>query len=173
MPVEFTLRLDHKKIGKTAERYAYGDDNEVIAIGEVARDRGHLTLEELVTIGEWKSPRIRPHILKNDAESVEEITRFALSARSERARVEGLTILTGVGWPMASVILHFCHKDRYPILDFRAVWSVGAEEPSSWNLRFWLDYTAYCRRLAEEAGVSMRTLDQALWQWSKEKQGRE
>jgi hypothetical protein len=32
-----------------------------------------------------------------------------------------------------------------------------------------LAYVGICRRLASQAGVQMRTLDRALWQWSKEK----
>jgi hypothetical protein len=32
-------------------------------------------------------------------------------------------------------------------------------------------YTEFLRGVAAKAGVSMRTLDKALWQYSKEKQG--
>jgi hypothetical protein len=34
---------------------------------------------------------------------------------------------------------------------------------------FWLEYLDTCRRLARQAGVSLRTLDKALWQHSKER----
>jgi len=37
-------------------------------------------------------------------------------------------------------------------------------------IHIWWNYTVYCRALASKAGVDMRTLDQALWQYSKEKQ---
>lgn len=33
-------------------------------------------------------------------------TRVALSTPSERLRIEVLTLLDGVGWPTASVLLH-------------------------------------------------------------------
>ena len=69
---------------------------------------------------------------------------------------------------MASVILHFCHRDPYPILDFRALWSLGAEEPASgYNSDFWQQYTTTCRALAAEAACPLRTLDRALWAYSK------
>jgi hypothetical protein len=68
------------------------------------------------------------------------------------------------------VILHFFHRDRYPILDFRALWSLHCEVPKQYDFRFWQEFTEFCRGLAEQTGASMRTLDRALWQYSKEKQ---
>lgn len=170
MTVEFSLRFPVTDVHFWADRYGYADDEPVIQLGAEARNRGWLRREELIVMGVWKSPRIRKHLESNAEDVIEEITRFALAARAERARIEALTILAGVGWPMASVILHFCHRDPYPILDFRAVWSLGAEVPSDWSFSFWAGYTEFCRGLAQRAGVSMRTLDQALWQYSKETQ---
>lgn len=146
------------------------DDLDVEQAGAAARVRGWLTLEELKTLAYWKSARIAGHIARNTQAEVEEVTRFALSTASERLRIESLTLLRGVGWPMASVILHFCHREPYPILDFRALWSLGAEEPASgYNGAFWQQYTATCRGLAGEAGCSLRELDRALWGFSKAK----
>ena len=34
-----------------------------------------------------------------------------LNEKEERLRIEILTLLDGVGWPTASVILHFYHKE--------------------------------------------------------------
>jgi lambda repressor-like predicted transcriptional regulator len=36
-------------------------------------------------------------------------------------------------------------------------------------LSFWLGYLDTCRELSQQAGVSLRTLDKALWQHSKER----
>ncbi len=36
-----------------------------------------------------------------------------------------LRFLDGVEWPTASTILHFCGARPYPILDYRALWSLG------------------------------------------------
>lgn len=168
--VEFAIRFGVEKVEAIAAEYSYADDEDVIAIGEDVRRHGVLTCEQFLELGRWKSPRIEHHLKTNDPVLVEEVTRFALSAQSEKARIESLMILRGVAGPMASVILHFCHTDPYPILDFRAVWSVGAEVPWVWSFPFWSVYTEFCRGLAHEAGVSMRTLDQALWQYSKDHQ---
>ena len=102
-----------------------------------------------------------------------EITSFALAAQCERSRIESLTLLDGVGWPMASVILHVFHADPYPILDYRALWSVSLPVPAPYSFAFWQRYVAFCRDIATTAGVDMRALDRALWQYSKENQVKE
>ena len=107
---------------------------------------------------------------KNTEEYVREITSFALRAETERARIEVLTKLDGVSWPTASVILDFFHDEPYPILDYRALWSVTLERPTQYTFDFWWPYVQYCRMLAEKNKVDMRTLDRALWQYSKEDQ---
>lgn len=121
-------------------------------------------------MGRWKSPRVVKHLESNSDALVRKATSIALSVETEELRIGALTILRGVGWPMASVILQFCHEDPYPILDFRALWSLSVDVPSVYTFPFWWAYTQHCRKLAEQAGVDMRTLDRALWQYSKENQ---
>jgi hypothetical protein len=105
----------------------------------------------------------------NQESYVKEVTSIAL-AGSERVRIETLTILDGVSWPTASVILHFFHRSRYPILDFRALWAVKLKPPSQYGFDYWWSYVKYCRTLASANRVDMRTVDRALWQYSKERQ---
>jgi len=71
----------------------------------------------------------------------------------------------------ASVLLHFGYRDLYPILDFRALWSLSVEPPKEgYDFEFWSAYTTHCRELARQAEVDMRTLDRALWQYSSDNQ---
>jgi hypothetical protein len=72
-------------------------------------------------------------------------------------------------WPTASVILHFCDRGRYPIVDVRALWSLGVTTPPAIDFPVWMEYTRFLRGVSADAGVSMRTLDRALWQYSKVK----
>ena len=70
--------------------------------------------------------------------------------------------------PTASVLLHLALQ-TYPIIDYRAFWSLSIDPPpASYSFEFWWKYTRTCRSSADEAGVSMRTLDRARWQYSKE-----
>jgi hypothetical protein len=101
---------------------------------------------------------------------VREVTGWALGAATERGRIEPLTLIDGVQWPMASVLLHIFHSDPYPILDFRALWSVDSDVPAVYTFEFWWVYVTFCRATADANGVDMRTLDRALWQYSKENQ---
>jgi hypothetical protein len=68
------------------------------------------------------------------------------------------------------VILHFFHRDPYPIIDFRALWSVSLPVPVQYGFDFWWPYVQFCRDLSDRTGLDMRTLDRALWQYSKENQ---
>ena len=50
----------------------------------------------------------------------------------------------------------------------RALHALGHKPRSTYPTSYWLAYLAACRALASQHGVSLRTLDKALWQWSKE-----
>jgi hypothetical protein len=50
------------------------------------------------------------------------------------------------------------------------LFSISVDVPSQYNFDFWWEYVEFCRELADTNNVSMRTLDQALWQYSKENQ---
>lgn len=126
-----------------------------------------LDLTLLKEVARWKSPRSARHVDGNSEEYVREVTAIALSTSCERLRIESLALLDGVSWPTASVILHFFHRNPYPILDFRALWSVQAPEPNEYTFASWWEYVLFCRGLAAQAQVDMRTLDRALWQFSK------
>jgi hypothetical protein len=74
----------------------------------------------------------RPYAVKISDQFVADMSAIAFSVRDQRSRIEPLTLLDGVEWPTASVILRLFHPDPYPILDFRALWSAGSEPPSQY-----------------------------------------
>lgn len=98
-----------------------------------------------------------------------EATGDALTAVDEATRVSALLGLDGVGVPTASTLLYFAFPDDYPILDVRALESLGVKPRSQYPVSFWLAYLGFCRELALRCGVSIRTLDKALWQHSKDR----
>ena len=147
---------------------AANDDSGLDALSSGVKDRGHLTKREFVTVCRWKSPRTTPLVLRNGTRDIAQLTACALSTTNERLRVGALLLLQGVSWPTASVILHFFHSDPYPVLDYRAVWSVELAQPSPYSFEFWWQYVLICRALSRSLRLSMRTVDRALWQFSKE-----
>ena len=165
------LRFPLNDIVMIADRYEYSvSETDLMHLIPEVLKRRYLTKDELQRVAYWKSPRSAGHAGKNDEVYVTEVTRFALSTKSERARIQSLTLLDGVSWPTASVLLHLFHGDPYPILDFRALWSLHLEVPAHYGFGFWWPYVEFCREVATTAGVNMRTLDRALWQYSKENQ---
>ena len=130
-------------------------------------ERGYLTKQEFLTVCAWKTPRSRPRCESNDEQLIREISSLAPTVESDQLRIEIWTLLSGVKWPTASVFVHFAFPDAFPILDFRALWSLREDVPKQYDFPFWWRYTLYCRELAHTHNVSMRELDQALWQYSK------
>ena len=108
-------------------------------------------------------------VAKNSDAFVEHITRAALAVTDESERMAALCALRGVDMPTASVLLHFAFPDRYPIIDWRALESLGQPAPSAYTTKYWLAYADACRELASQAGVTVRVLDKALWQYSRER----
>jgi hypothetical protein len=160
------LQFDPAEIRSLAARFPTGDDSRVAALGAGAARRGYYTRGEFLALCGWKSPRSRPLVARNSRAAVTRATRRAL-AGTEQERIEALLSLRGVGFPTASVLLHFADPAAYPILDVRALEALGVTR-SSYTIPFWLEYLATCRALAAAHGVSLRTLDKALWQYSKD-----
>jgi len=87
-------------------------------------------------------------------------------------RVAELVRLQGVGVPVASALLHFTDPEKFPILDFRALASLGdLRRRTTYTNEFWVSYLQRCQALADDIGVSVRDLDKALWQASKTGEG--
>ena len=165
----FELQFPADQIRALAERYEYEDDERVRAAGEAARRRGYYMRHEFLRICAWKTGRSKSKVASNGEQEVERATRAAFEAPDEAERIEALLELKGVGVPTASVLLHFAFPREYPILDVRALESLGQRGRTTYSVSYWLKYLDACRRLAEEHGVSLRVLDKALWQYSKER----
>ena len=162
------LRFPESEIISWAQEYEYPrEENILVELQNDIQKAGYLTKDQLRLIACWKAPRSAGHIEKNQDKYVKEITSWSFSAHQERSRIEVLTLLNGVMWPTASVILHLFHKEPYPILDFRALWSAGMVVPKQYSFPFWWKYVQFCRTTAQKSSVDMRTLDRALWQYSK------
>ena len=138
-------------------------DEQIERRFQIIRDRKHMVSGDLRRIARWKYPgkALVNLVEKNTRVEVKEISRTSFSATTERLRIGALLALQCVGWPMASVILHFAFPDRYPMLDKRVMRVVGA--PAAYSFDRWVEYTDLCREASRRLGVSMRILDRALW----------
>ena len=181
---KFRLRFPESDISRWAQDYKVDSTEKEIenAIVPLVRKVGYMDRDSFLYVCNWKTARSRKRCRENDNDFIHEVTQQALCTGNEEMRIKVLTLLRGVAWPTASVILHWFHQDWYPILDFRALESVGIDRKDDaydYDFTFWQAYTKYCRQLADKkpchdlakkAGVSpMRILDRALWQYSKER----
>lgn len=165
---QFRLRFDVSEIHRWASGYDTSADEQIEAeIVPRVQALGYYSKPDFLTTCKWKTLRTARRCAENTEEFIRAATTAALSEKCEQLRIEVLTLLAGVSWPTASVLLHFGHRDLYPILDFRALWSLRIEEVPDYDFAFWWPYVEFTRALAQEAAVSMRTLDRALWQYSK------
>jgi hypothetical protein len=165
---DFTLQFPADQIEPLAARFPGSDDSTRLALGAGVRARGYYTRAEFIDVCAWKTQRSRSKVASNSRARIVKWTRRALEATDEEVRIGALLELDGVGVPTASTLLYFVFPERYPILDVRALESLGVKARSQYPVAFWLEYLTACRDLSARHGVSLRTLDKALWQYSKE-----
>jgi hypothetical protein len=168
----FKLRFPRQRIPEWSKAYSY-DGSDARFLSEIrlaVQKRGYLTAAEFRDICYWKTPRSQSRCRQNTADEIRVLSRAALATTDEALKMELLRLLHGVEWPTASTLLHFCDRRPYPILDYRALWSLGYSRPPRYTMPFWLSYVGYVRRLARTTGHSIRTVDRALWQYSKARQ---
>ena len=176
-----TLRFPTKDISELASQYVADLNARDRGLTQVITEevfpayesQGFLTKDQCLKVCEWKSPRTKPLVESNDASFIREVSALARTTSSEQMRIQVWTLLKGINWATASVFVHFAFFGQYPILDVRALWSLGVENPPQYDFTFWWNYTEACRSLAAKAGGTMRELDQALWKYSQLNQSRE
>ena len=164
---EFVLQFAPAEIDALAARYGAAQDDDALHAGRQIVC-GNYSRDNLKVIVNWKSPRRAALIEDNKDDHIAVALKFASSPSTPEAMaVAVLTALHGVGIPMASAILTAIDPERYTVLDYRALESLGI---TNWpeTIGFYVAYLNACRQLASVHGKSLRTLDRALWQWSRE-----
>jgi hypothetical protein len=136
----------------------------------------YLTQKNLWDIMDWKAARVRNYANENAPSMIRRITRCSFETENERSRIESLLGqkggLRGVGYPVASTILHFAFPDKYPIMDFRVIRSLRMKQPLAYKFDFWENYCKRIRHISEEYGFSIRIIDKALWKFDKDRYSR-
>jgi hypothetical protein len=123
----------------------------------------------------WKSERLVRYLIGNSNEKIRRVLAVAASPDSStEAAVKALVELHGVDITVASAILAAIFPERYTVLDYRSLEALGH---APHDVRFYEEYLAFCNRLAESnivtpqgglpAPTPLRTIDRALWEWSR------
>jgi len=172
------MELSKKNFLKSAEKYdvwsmkqSFTKDDENRIMAGLSK-KNYLTKADYKKIVDWKSPRVKHFCDENTEDFIKEVSSIAFKSNNEQVKIEVLTLLRGTSFPVASAILHFRFPDKYPILDFRALWSLRGTEkpPQKYNFDFWWKYVEEVRSLSNSKNLDIRTIDKALWFYSKENQ---
>ena len=165
------LMFRMEKIEYWAGKYGYRKE-DTVAFEAGSRIRGgDYSRENLEKIVEWKSERRKALIGNNTDEEICDALTLALAAKEPRSALAVLIGLSGVALPMASAIMTAIDdRDRFTIVDWRALEALGEPDADYSRMTLYLhEYLPTCQRIASDAGVSLRTLDKALWAWSEKK----
>jgi len=148
------------------ERYLFGMVSTKFAQAQT------LTPYDFFAIVAWKSNRSKTKVkdgLAAARKSASELMRDVSQAETLEAKVDTLLHIRGIGLPIASAILAVCYPREFTLLDIRAwttlkemsVESLPQRYPQ--NSKEYLRYCQACSMLANQAGLSLRELDRALW----------
>jgi len=167
-------KFSKKQVLELSKKYSYRATGELALTEKEIKDwlkkHKHLDKKRFVRLCLWKSSRQKRNYNKNKDSLIREITGFSFSTRNEEVRIKSLLVLTGVSYPVASTILHFAFPKRYPIMDFRVIWSLDWNQPKRYTFDFWQKYCNEIRKLSKKFNLPIRTIDKALWTYSKENQ---
>jgi hypothetical protein len=145
--------------------------------GEAIRGGEH-TLPNLETIVRWKSERVVHYLIGNSSENIKNALEIAASPDATTGdALKALTGLRGVDISIATAILAAIYPERYTVLDYRALEALGHARH---DVGFYVEYNAFCARLAEcgmvkpqeglPAPTALHTLERGLWQWSRSRE---
>ncbi len=173
------MTINRKNILKYAKwydrDYKEKEKNTEDRMKYLLKKQRYMTRQNLIDIGDWKAPRARRHYSsrKNYNRRVMKISQFSFSTRDEKERIESLDSLWGVGYPVASTILHFAFPHKYPIIDFRVLGSLwGMKKPIHYDFSLWERYCNKIGAIAKKYRLPIRRLEKALWKYDEVKFGK-
>jgi hypothetical protein len=173
-PVETDLQELAEQYWKDAGEREQQLEKAAFEAGEAIRGGEH-TLPNLEIIVRWKSERVVHYLIGNSSENIKHALAIAASPDSKTEdAVNALIALRGVDISIATAILAAIYPERYAVLDYRALDALGHARH---DVGFYLEYNAFCTRLAEcgmvkaqeglPAPTPLHALERGLWQWSR------
>jgi hypothetical protein len=173
-PAEAELQDLAEQYWQTSGEKEHELEKAAFEAGDAIRN-GDYSLANLEAIVRWKSERAVQVLIGNSNEKIRRALSLAASPESTtEIAVNALTELHGIDIVLASAVLAAIFPERYTVLDFRTLEALGHARH---DVRFYEEYLAFCKRLAESnivtpqselpAPTPLRTIDRALWEWSR------
>jgi len=173
-PAEAELQDLAEQYWQTSGEKEHELEKAAFEAGDAIRN-GDYSLANLEAIVRWKSERAVQVLIGNSNEKIRRALAVAASPESStETAVKALLDLHGIDIVLASAVLAAIFPERYTVLDFRTLEALGHARH---DVRFYEEYLAFCKRLAESnivtqqselpAPTPLRTIDRALWEWSR------
>jgi hypothetical protein len=173
-PAEAELQDLAEQYWQTSGEKEHELEKAAFEAGDAIRN-GDYSLANLEAIVRWKSERAVQVLICNSNEKIRRALALAAAPESTtETAVNALTELHGIDIVLASAVLAAIFPERYTVLDFRTLEALGHARH---DIRFYEEYLAFCKRLAESnivtpqselpAPTPLRTIDRALWEWSR------
>jgi len=139
------------------------------------REPFYLNKQEFKKILLWKlrtqHERQRKYREINTDAIIQKITRTAFEIDHPNWRYKTelklniLTVLRGVGIPVASAILALCNPKKYAVIDFRAFRQLSGKTKRAFSNRDYIEYLKKIRDIAKKYEVTPQQVDHAIWQY--------
>ena len=181
MVAYFQLQPEEAELQELAEQYWQKAGEKEQELEKAAFDAGQairngdFALANLEAIVRWKSERAVHYLIGNSNEKIRRVLDIVTAPdTTTESAVHALVELHGVDIPVASAVLAAIYPERYTALDYRVLEALGHARH---DVRFYEEYLAFCKRLAESnivkpqtelpAPTPLQTLDRALAEWTR------
>lgn len=168
-----TFDLKHHK--SLNFEFSYNDD-ETTFLHHLLNGSENITENELRRVALWKLNRV----LSVSEETLEKLNKLSkerdvtLRDPCVKEVIESLVNSQGIGFPMASAILKFVNPTIFPIIDVRAYRSLKGKKllSASYTYEVYLEYAERLHELSKELGRPLKEIDEQLYCFDKEFNGK-
>lgn len=175
-----------KKIKKTYTKYNpstdhleytfHYNDAETTILQEKLNKNSQVGIDDLRRIALWKIDRV----LNVPDDTIAKLGNLAakqdLTVEDEIVKdvIQDLLNADGIGFPMASAILKFLRPDVFPIIDVRAYRAFTGTKPnySTYTYEKYIEYAKELSADAKKRNRALRDMDEQLYRFDQEKNGK-
>lgn len=136
-----------------------------------------LTKQDVLLILKWKLGRIKESnsetVSKDNLRKINQWVEMAGKASREIEALKELDKIPGIGLATATAILTVCYPDKFTILDYRVLDTLGLtpSNANDWKAEeYFHKYLPEVQKHREHWHCSLRQADRALWGLSVKKQ---
>ena len=172
-------KKSYRKYNPDADKLAYDfsyNDYETTELHEGINRNPDIDINDLRRIALWKINRVLD-VSEDTISKLQNLARLKIPTIDDplvREILGDLVESQGIGFPMASAILKFINPEVFPIIDVRAYRALTGTKPSyaSYTCEKYVQYTKDLKKEADRIGLSLRKMDEQLYCFDKQYNGK-